>query len=534
MEQGSDFASRPRSVPIAWWFLSLAFFWVWICPAAWARPTTAAQARQAVETWLALDPRPLEAALGQEVAEVQAFPGDTGEPHYYVVYLNSGGFVVVAGDDLVEPIIAFISRGRYDPSLDTPLGALVSQDLAGRVAAAREMESRAAAEELPAPTGEFGQARRKWLLLAQSPAAAKSQVEAAGLPNISDVWVAPFVLSRWGQGYEYSGYCYNYYTPNNHSPCGCMATASAQLMRYHSHPTTGVGTPSFTIYLNGAATTASLRGGDGNGGAYDWANMVLDPDVSITDAQRQAIGALCYDAGVAINTDYRTSIALAYFREITRSLLDTFKYSNAIRSYNNTAAIPLATLYRMINPNLDTRLPTPISLKAGGTGHGVLADGYGKNLDTWYHHLNMGWNGNQDAWYNLPNVQTTSTNYSLIDRCGYNIYPSGTGEIISGRVTGAGGNPVAGAAVLATKSGGGSYAAATDSRGIYALARIPAASTYNLKATKSGYAFTPRTVATGTSQSDTLVTGNVWGADFPGTGGPTGSVSPIYQLLLSD
>ena len=41
-------------------------------------------------------------------------------------------------------------------------------------------------------------------------------------------------------------------------------------------------------------------------------------------------------------------------------------------------------------------------------------------------------------------------------------------------------------------------------------------------------------VATGTSQSDTLVTGNVWRADFTGTGGPTGSVSPIYQLLLSD
>lgn len=131
-------------------------------------------------------------------------------------------------------------------------------------------------------------------------------------------------------------------------------------------------------------------------------------------------------------------------------------------------------------------------------------------------------------------MQAGSYTYGLIDRCGYNIYPGGTGEIISGRVTDAGGNPLAGAAVLGTRSGGGSYPATTDSRGIYALARIPAASTYSVKVTKAGYAFTPRSVSTGTSLDDTLTAGNVWGVDFTGTGGPKGSVSPIFQLLLLD
>ena len=57
-----------------------------------------------------------------------------------MVYLNPAGFVIVSADDMVEPIIGFLPEGQYDPSPDNPLGAMVSQDLPGRVLAARQME----------------------------------------------------------------------------------------------------------------------------------------------------------------------------------------------------------------------------------------------------------------------------------------------------------------------------------------------------------------------------------------------------------
>jgi len=46
-----------------------------------------------------------------------------------VVYLDPEGFVIVAADDLIEPIIGFAPRGQFDPSTKNPLGALVSNDL---------------------------------------------------------------------------------------------------------------------------------------------------------------------------------------------------------------------------------------------------------------------------------------------------------------------------------------------------------------------------------------------------------------------
>ena len=39
------------------------------------------------------------------------------------------------GDDLVDPIIGFVPLGVYDPSPTKPLGALVSRDVPGRIAA---------------------------------------------------------------------------------------------------------------------------------------------------------------------------------------------------------------------------------------------------------------------------------------------------------------------------------------------------------------------------------------------------------------
>lgn len=408
----------------------------------------------------------------------------------------------------------------------------MSRDVPGRVARVREQESLGLKF---APGAPQNKAPSKWERLAGSEAD-PGVFPQAPLAGISDARVPPLLQSKWSQGDEgaYQSYCYNYYTPE-HCVCGCMATAIAQLMRYHLHPTEGVGTATFNITAKGVATTASLRGGDGNGGPYEWADMVLDPDASTTDIQRQAIGALCYDAGISIHTSYWSTISTALMKDTTAALVNTFGYSNARNAFNANNAFPLANLYAMINPNLDAALPVLVQLKyTVAQKHGVVADGYGYNLGTMYHHLNMGWRGDYDGWYNLPDVQAGSRTYNSIDRCGYNIFPTGAGEIISGRVTGSGGSPVAGATVTASRTGGGTYKTTTNSRGIYALAKIPSASNYSIKAVKTGFTFSSRTVSTGTSVNDNINPGNYWGADFTGTGPSASPLAPVYQLLLSD
>jgi hypothetical protein len=509
---------------------------------AWARPTTPEQARRVVLNWLTLDPQPLGARLSPQVKEVQTFANATGAAAYFVVYLNPSGLVLVPADDLVEPIIGFLPHGLFDPSLANPLGALVSNDIPGRVLYAREAEARALATGVPlAPENPLSAARRKWDWLTAGAALGTE----AGLPDISDVRVAPFVQSKWDQGAVGGQACYNYYTPPyaegsaNNYPCGCGATALAQLMRYWQFPIEGVGTGSYTIYINGNPTTRNLRGGDGNGGPYLWALMELDPlnpvSPPLTVAQRQAIGALTYDAGVAIHTNYAAGGSFSYFVDIVDALLNTFFYSNARKGCNPSTwnNIPDADRNNMVNPNLHAKIPVILLIAGPSGGHFPVTDGYGYDAATMYHHLNLGWHGLDDAWYNLPNVETTWYTYNSVTGCAYNVFVYGSGEIIAGRVTDAGGSPLSGASVTGYRQGGGgTYDTTTDAKGLYALAGVPSGTDFLVTVSKTGYTFLWQDVTTGTSTDNTFTTGNLWGVDFSAV--PKKNINGVYELLLLD
>jgi hypothetical protein len=314
-------------------------------------------------------------------------------------------------------------------------------------------------------------------------------------------------------------------------------------MRYHKHPTDGVGTPSFTIYVDGDEQDASLRGGDGSGGPYDWENMVLDPSQGLTEAQRQAIGSLTYDAGVAVRMQYTSNASGAWLGYCDMEFVDTFGYSNSAYIYDYEAGLDDPDLKKAINPNLDAAYPVLLGIKGDAGGHAIVCDGYGYELSAMYHHLNMGWGGYHDAWYNLPDVDTKTDDkgytFELVHSVIYNIFVTGTGEIISGRITDEAGNPISGAQVTAIKASGGSYSETTDENGIYALDKIPADSEYTISVSKTGYAFETKTSETKTSSTATSTSnsiGNVWGVDFTGTEQseppPSPSLIPIYILLL--
>ena len=80
-----------------------------------------------VSGWLKASPSSRSGtALGRQVTKIETYTDDKGNPIYYIVYLQPNGFVIVSGDDLIEPIIGFAQEGIYDPSPDNPLGALVT------------------------------------------------------------------------------------------------------------------------------------------------------------------------------------------------------------------------------------------------------------------------------------------------------------------------------------------------------------------------------------------------------------------------
>lgn len=417
--------------------------------------------------------------------------------------------MIVPADDEVEPIIAFTPADHYEASMDDPLGALVMQDVPTRIAAAQKLQTTfRRGPKAPPQTSlqkRAREARSKWQNLQ---AAADGDIGVLGVSTVSDVRVPPLTQSTWSQTNigDYTNWptCYNYYTPNNY-PCGCVATAMAQLMRYHEYPTAGIGSP--------------YMGGNGYGGPYVWEDMILEPYQTMPLYQRQAIGALCYDAAESVDTIYGSGGSSASLYDADQELVNTFDYSNCIHGYNNYNDIG-SGLEGMINSNLDAALPVILGIKGGSGGHALVCDGYGYQSTTLYHHLNMGWSGRDNVWYNLPIIDCSETGYSFnaVHTCLYNVYKSGSGEIISGRITDPAGGPIADVNVAATA--GITCNGLSNENGIYAVTNVPSSTTFTVSPSKSPWQFAPQPVTTGYSTGGLGVhktSGNVCGIDFTGT-----------------
>jgi len=488
-------------------------FLLFICRPAAAAPVGTNEAAHAVQGWLRQDQRPLGKILSAKIRRTEAVRDAVGNVVYFAIHLDPAGYVIVAGDDTVEPFIAFSAGGDFDSSAREGVAAWVNRDLPGRTARAR---ARAGDRER--------QAQRKW-----RSALAASPIPPPDLPTNnyvvlgSQIWVAPFLQTWWNQMTDISlnDACFNYYTPpygagnvNNYF-CGCVATAMAQLMYYYHYPTAAVGTGTFPITVNGAGTMASLRGGNGTGGPYSWTNMPPIPN-NPTTAQAQAIGALCYDAAVSVSMDFEAGGSAAYDSAVKPALTGTFQYGGAAYGFNNNNTLSGTNLLAMINPCLDARMPVMLGIESvEDGGHEAVCDGYGYSGSTLFHHVNMGWGGNDDVWYALPDIDTfdNNGNYTVVTDCIYDVYTNGSGLVISGRITDATGAPVAGAAITA-KYSGGAFTATADTNGIYALIKLPANTLLALTVTNAGCQPAGANDTTGQNADNTIKTGNIWGANF--------------------
>lgn len=476
-------------------------------------PIRKEQAQTAVRGWLRRNRNPMNRRIGDVPVETLELSARNGQTLCYIINLAPEGFVITSADDEIEPVIAFSSTGYYDGDEKSPLTAMLKRDMAGRLEAVRQKKRDKA---------RMQKKLHKWQTLLQTqspPAGAESEMGIESIPSVSDVWVDPFIQSLWDQGDVWDSgsmsyvHCYNYYTPD-HYPCGCVATAMAQVMRYYSYPTAGIGVHGFWIKVDEVSEFRSTRGGDGSGGAYDWGQMPYDPQSGVTTAQREVIGALCYDAGVSVGMSYHSGASGANLSSADQRMTDTFDYSNSIYTQNFTSSGD-DRLWNLLNANLDAQMPVMLGINgpAPDDGHAVIADGYGYNGQTLYHHINMGWGGDDNAWYQLPLFDAASYTFNVIDDAVYNIYTSGSGEIISGRVTDLAGVPLENVSVKAYTGTSVQKQTVTDAYGVYALTMLDSNTTYRISAEKTGETFLDQYVTTGHS-SDWGTPGNRSGILF--------------------
>lgn len=480
---------------------------VFACNVSVAKPVSIAQVKAVVRAWMSTSAVMFGADSNSYIAKVSKRQLVAGETLYYVVDISPTGSIIVSSDDLIEPIIAFLPDGKATISKDNPLIAWLDADLEGRRKALLDRKNIFTAAAI---SRQESQNLGRWKLLTNH--------SLGWSDSTSDIRVPPLISTKWGQNELNNGdYCYNYYTPE-HYPSGCVATALAQVIRYHAWPEDGIGAKESKITVDRISQLAITLGGDGEGGPYPYTTMPDDPSSykSVTNAQLRAIGALCYDAGVACETQYESNGSAATFEAARKALLSTFNYGNSVICINSSKDIT-SNIPKICDSNLDAGLPVVFAIQSPYSAHAVVCDGYGYNDSTMYHHINFGWSGACNTWYNLPN---TISPYQSVFMAIYNIFPQGTGEVVSGRVADSEGRPIANTDVSITTTVSDQQIVlkdTTDKRGIYGIQNVPSGRAVTVVANKSGYVFSSVNVTVGTSRDSSSVCGNLSGVDITGS-----------------
>lgn len=525
-------------------------------------PVDEAAVRNAAYGWLSESSIRMDQHLSYSITDIEPDYAVDGSVQGYIVTLAGGGFLYIAPDNLIEPVVAFSAKGSPASldNTDNPLRALLDSDMPQRLERAAVLE-----QQLSAMSGQPGfqdivadpemqyaqQMKTRWEQYRQDGQAFRAaqfgdtppaqqtsgregrdnrqaasdnpdfgQDRYEGSGSINDVRIATLLDTRWSQGTAQGNNCYNYYTPNNYI-CGCVATAMAQLMRYFSYPTAAIGVNTNTIRVDSSPQDATTRGGDGSGGAYDWDAMPLDPSsATYNESQWAMIGALCYDAGVGAAMAYSSGASTADLADGKEALTNIFQFSSAHYIYNSSG-MTATNFRRILDSNLAGRRPVIMGMSRSGGGHAAVCDGFGYSSGTPYHHINMGWAGSDDAWYNLPTIDAAYT-YTAVDALIFNVFTNETGEMIAGRLLDSDDEPIASITVAAEPvliaDAPERYTGTSDSNGYYAI-WVPAGSAYNVTATTVLGSVTLTNLSVGTSSSyqheaNIGACGNYWGADF--------------------
>ena len=426
---------------------------------------SADDAGNAVRAWVKRG-NTLGASLSSAIEKVSLLTTTNGATFYAVKTLG-GGTVFTSGNDESEPILAFTSEEKTDfGQMDkrSPLWALLNRDVSLHSAGSTVLKSRSvmASVATAVASANESKAKAKWRTLLEE-AAAESASEMAGATLFSsmvlsssaasgllgDVRVSPIVKTKWSQlthnDSDNGEKCYNYYTPNN-LYSGCGATAMAQIMKALEYPKSIATNIESTYYMEEdteeGTTVITSHTRTLMGGTYEWDKMTLEPktDSSLSEENRQAIGKIMADAGIAANSEYTPTGTASWECTVRNAFSEKFGFKNAtlytdqkMDFFSGTASIRTNVTARMMWSNFDAGIPVFVTVP----GHAIVADGYGFNEGVDYTHFNFGWSGQHDLWYNIPDLSAADIDFTNIYSVVYNLFTKdGESEktaVLSGR-----------------------------------------------------------------------------------------------------
>ena len=209
-------------------------------------------------------------------------------------------------------------------------------------------------------------------------------------PGKYPIEVTPMVTTKWYQMGPYSDMC-PIFSGSTRCLTGCVATAMAQVLKYHETPEHGYGQR--TIHYNGQAVTADFEND-----YYDWPNMLdIYTSDNYTQEQADAVALLMRDCGVAANMQYGgpDEGSGAYSTDAAEGLRKYFGFEDAECLERDSYSEPvwMEMIYRELSENGPMYYAGADFMNGG---HAFVFDGYNAEGQV---SVNWGWAGEDDGYY---------------------------------------------------------------------------------------------------------------------------------------
>ena len=327
---------------------------------AWGEPIDRNEALKQANAFLSSKGIPVRQSLDMAYAQ----PGKAAEARslYYVFNVgNDKGFVIVAGDDAVSPILAYADRGDFSEREMAPAAKAMLESYAQQIE-----------------------------MIQQNPSLAVAA-------STSYAAIAPMVETQWNQMEPYNYMCPTIRGEAVRSVTGCVATAMAQIIYYHKHPVEQTkAIPAYELssrYVIPGADPVTLN--------WDAMQLTYTGSEAEDDPSALAVAQLMVLCGKSVKMSYSSSASGAASESVPAALKEYFDYDGAAHMvYRDEYAN--ADWEKMIYDELAAKRPVYLSgTSVSGTsavGHAFVCDGYdGEGL----FHINWGWGGMSDGFFRL-------------------------------------------------------------------------------------------------------------------------------------
>jgi len=299
---------------------------------------------------------------------------DGETPLFYVFSFEPVGFVIVAADDAVTPVLGYSTESKFDFN-SIPDNAkrwlLGYESQIKSIVNSRLDNSITKKEWTGIQTNRFS-------------------------PNRGSV--SPLTATNWSQGKYYNTACPSddkAVNSDGHVYTGCVATAMAQIMKFHGYPVTGIGSHSYTHPTYGIQTA--------NFGAatYNWVAMPLSVFSSSTE-----VAKLMYHCGVSVDMNYGVDGSGAQSSRVPTALVNYFGYSPTaeIKEMSDFTA---SGWIGLLKSELDGSRPMYYAGDDGESGHAFVCDGYDAANQF---HFNWGWGGSANGYFAIGSLNPSLEN----------------------------------------------------------------------------------------------------------------------------